>query len=107
MARFKVPDFNERAAAAAAAKAQALETLRNKPAPDPLLVAKRQAAQAARDAAAAERRAARQAAAEEAAAAKAAAREAAIVEAERPQPTEAELKAERDARYAARKARKR
>jgi len=121
MAGFKSPDFNERAAAARAARQSAVEQLRNKPAPDPEIVAARQAAQAARE----ERRAAKNAAAEEAkakraeaASAKAAKAEAARADAEAasakaaakadaPAPTEAELKAARDARYAARKARQR
>lgn len=102
MATFKSPDFNERAAAARETKQRALDKLRNKPAVDPAIVAQRQAAQAAREAAAAERRAAKQAAAEEAKQAKAAAAARLV-----PTPlTEAEQKAARDARYAARKARK-
>ena len=117
MAAFKAPDFNERAAAARDAKQRALALLRNKPAPDPAVVAERQAAQAARDAAEAERRAAKaealaaaKRAKEEAKAAAIAAAEAAA-EAAKPKapnlPTAAELKAARDARYAARKARNR
>ena len=109
MAGYRVPDFNERAAAARAAKQSALDTLRNKAAPDPAVIAERQAARAARDAAAAERRAARQVAAREAEAAKPAPQES-EPEAplpERPRASEAELKVARDARYAARKARKR
>lgn len=108
MTAYKSPDFNERAAAARAAKQKALEQLRSKPAPDPAVVAARLAAQAAREAAAAEQRAARQAEKEAAKAAKAAAAEAlASKEAPATPLTEAELKAARDARYAARKARKR
>ncbi len=123
MAGYKVPDFNERTAAARAAKQAALDNLRNRPAPDPAVVAERQAAATAREAAAAERRAVKLAAkeakeAEAANAAQSAAKSdekapvpaAASVEApavERPQPTDAELKAARDARYAARKKRKR
>ena len=112
MSAYKSPDFNARAAAARAAKEKALEQLRNKPAPDPAVIAERQAAQAAREAAAAERRAAKELAAQEAKAAKLAAAEAREAEiaaaqpADRPKPTAAELKAARDARYAARKARK-
>jgi hypothetical protein len=105
MPAFKAPDFNQRTAAARAAKQAALEKLRNKPALDPEVVAQRQAAQAAKEAAAAERAAAKKAAMEEAKAAKAAAAEAA--KAAEPKPlTEEERKAIRDARYAARKARK-
>jgi hypothetical protein len=114
---FKIPDFTERTAAARAAKQRALDLLRNKPAPDEAEVAARQAARAAKDAAETERRLARQAAVEEAKAikaAKASEAAAAALEAkvreqvpERPKLTEAEMKAARDARYAARKARKR
>lgn len=115
MAGYKAPDFNERAAAARAAKQSALEKLRNRPAPDPAVVAERQTARAKKDAAAAERRAARQAAIEQAKASKAAAAKAPDADASggatpkaAPAPrTEAELRAARDARYAARKARKR
>ena len=102
MTAYKSPDFNQRTAAARAAKEAALEKLRNKGARDPALIAERLAAQAAKEAAAAERRAAKLAAAEEAKAAKAAAAQAAEVT----PLTEAEMKAARDARYAARKARK-
>lgn len=113
MAGFKTPDFNERAAAARAARKSAVEQLRNKPAPDPEIVAARQAAHAARE----ERRAAKKAAADQAKADRVKAAEAASAKAapepetppapEAPAPTEAELKAARDARYAARKARQR
>ena len=114
MARYKTPDFEERAAMARRAKQDALQALRDKPAPDPAAIAEQQAALAARNAAAAERRAARLAAAAEAKAAKLAARQA-EEEARKATPpppvvvppTEAELKAARDAKYAARKARKR
>jgi len=102
MPAFKSPDFNERAAAARATKQGALDKLRNKPPVDPAIVAQRQAARAAREAAAAERRAAKLAAAEEAKLAKAAAKAAVPAKL-----TEAEQKAARDARYAARQARKR
>jgi len=113
MAGYKSPDFNERAAAAREAKQKALDQLREKPAIDPAVLAERQAAREARDAAAAERRAARQRALEEAKAAKLAEKQriadekAAAEAAKAPKRTEAELKAARDARYAARKARKR
>ena len=107
MAGYKAPDFNERAAAARAAKEHALEKLRNKAAPDPAVIAERQAARAARDTAAAERRAARQRA-KQAEAAKPAPQQSApeAPPPEPPRPSEAELKAARDERYAARKARK-
>jgi hypothetical protein len=122
MAAFKVPDFNERAAAAREARASALEKLKNKPAPDPAVVAARIAAQEAREKAIAEKRAAKQAAIEEARAAKAAAEAEAAEQARLAQiaaeeaAREAELKknslketlkAARDAKYAARKARQR
>lgn len=121
MAGFKTPDFNERSAAARAAKEAALEKLRGKAPPDPALVAERQAATAAREAAAAEVRAARQQAIDDAKAAKAAAKaeeaaalaaelekqEAAAAAARRPILDADALKAARDARYAARKARQR
>jgi len=101
MAGYKTPDFNERAAAARAAKQEALDQLRNKPAPDPALVAERQAVRAARESAAQERDAARQLKLKEAKAAKL------VKKTVDPETTEAELKAARDAKYAARKARKR
>lgn len=113
MVAYKAPDFNQRADAARAAKQRALELLRDKPAPDPAAVAARQAAREAKEAAEAERRAAKRAAEEQAKAdKKAAAEEAAAAKralTERAPivvPTAAELKAARDARYAARKARK-
>jgi hypothetical protein len=112
MAGFKTPDFNERTNAAKAAKQRALDLLAAKPAPDPEVVAARQAAAAAREAEAAQRSAARKAAIEEAKAAKIAARIAAEEEAaakkaaKKPELTDAEKKAIRDAKYAARKARK-
>lgn len=113
MAGYKVPDFNERAAASRAARQTALDKLRDKPVADPAVIAERQAAKAAREAAATERRAARQREAEAAKAAKAAAEAPPVVEKPAPPVPKgpvldaAALKAERDARYAARKARKR
>jgi len=124
MAGYKAPDFNQRSAASRAARETALEKLRTKAAPDPAVIAERQAARAAREAAAAERRAAAQraiqeekaariraaeekAAAEQAEAERLAEEAAAKLAAAKPARTEAELKAARDARYAARKARKR
>lgn len=115
MPAFKTPDFNERTAAARAAKLEALKQYRERPEPDPAVVAERKAAREAREAAQAERQAAKLAAAaaakEAAEQAKAAAEAAALAEAEAAKaklpkvPTAAELKAARDARYAARKAR--
>ena len=116
MVAYKAPDFNERAEAARAAKQRALELLRDKPEPDAAAIAARQAAREAKDAAEAERRAAKRAAIDQAKAdKKAAAAEAiaAAIAAKAPPerapvvvPSAAELKAARDARYAARKARK-
>lgn len=112
MVAYKAPDFTERAAAARAAKQRALELLRDKPAPDAAAIAARQAAREAKEAAEAERRAARKAVAEQAKADKKAAAAPPVVEKVVPEkstvmvPSAAELKAARDARYAARKARK-
>lgn len=102
---FKNPSFQDRNEAAAQAKQKALDRLRAKPPVDPQVLADRLAAREKREAAEAEKRAAKKAAAEAAKAAKAA--EAAAREAAAPKPlTEAEKKAARDARYAARKNRK-
>lgn len=116
MAAFKDPSFTDRQAAAARAKEAALAKLRAKPPVDEAVVAQRIAAAAAREAAAAAKREAVRLAREEEAAAKRerAARAAAEAEAEalakaalvKPQMTEEERKAIRDARYAARKNRK-
>jgi hypothetical protein len=110
MAAYKTPDFTERAALAREAKQRALDQLRAKPAPDAATIAARHEALAAREAAAAEKRAAKLAAAEAAKVARAEAKAAAELarkESEVAPPTEAELKAARDARYAARKTRRR
>lgn len=114
MAGFKDPSFQERTAAAQRAKAEALAKLRAKPPIDEATVAERLARSEAKAAAEAEKRqaklaakaeaeAARQAQAQAEADAAAAAAEAASRKVEL---TEAEKKAARDARYAARKARK-
>ncbi|HVF82859.1 MAG TPA: DUF6481 family protein [Sphingomicrobium sp.] len=103
MKSYKDPSFQDRVGRAAEAKQKALEQLKAKPAPDPKLVAARVEANARREAAKAEKLAARKAselAAKEAAAAKVAA------DAKAAPLSEAELKAKRDARYAARKKRK-
>jgi hypothetical protein len=102
---YKDPSFQDRMGAAAEAKKKALEKLRAKPKVDEAVLEERRAAQARREAAAEEKRAAKQAAREQAEAekAEAAAREAAAVVTPK---SEAELKAARDARYAARKSRK-
>ncbi|MBA3517683.1 MAG: hypothetical protein H0T75_08600 [Rhizobiales bacterium] len=118
MGSFKEADFGDRKNAAANAKKALLEKFRAKPGPDDPAVqerqAQRQAVSEAREARAAERKAAKVAAE----AAEKSAREAAVkAEGERLAAEEAEneaeaarLKAEqkaaRDARYAARKARK-
>jgi hypothetical protein len=106
MAAYKEPSFQERTALAQKAREKALKKLAAKPQLDDAEVARRKAAQVARAAAAAEKSAARKAAIEQAKADKQAATEAAAAAAARPEPTEAELKAVRDAKYAARKARK-
>ena len=92
--------FQERLARAAEAKQKALDKLRAKPPIDPAVLAERQAARLKREAAEAEKRAAKVAAAKQADEAKAA-----KAAADAP-PTEAEQKALRDLRYAARKKRK-
>ena len=121
MAAYKSPTFEDRAAAARAAKDRALARLSDKTAPDPEAVAARTAAREAREAAEAERRAAHRAEIEAEKEARALARAQKQAEAEaaaeraaaarRPAPpprvpTPEEMKAARDARYAARKARK-
>jgi hypothetical protein len=111
MPPFKTPDLAQRGAASRDAKARALELLRNKAAPDPALVEERRIAREAREAADAERRAAHKAAIEAEKAARAQARAGAeaaanALKVEKRQLTPAEQKAIRDARYAARKARK-
>lgn len=109
MPPFKDPSFQERVSRAAAAKQAALEKLRAKPPVDPAVQAERAAARATREQAEAEKRAERKAAQEQAKADKLAAAEAAEAakaKAKVSLPTEQELKAARDARYAARKARK-
>src|SRR4051794_31892486 len=101
MAFYKDQSFQDRVARAAEAKKKALEQLRSRPPLDASVVAERQAASARRDQAKAEKTAAK-AAAKQAAAAADAVAEVAVP----PPPTEAERKAARDARYAARKKRK-
>ena len=76
---FKDPSFQDRIGSAAKARQKALDQLRSKPPLDEKVVAERQAAKDA---------------------------EAAAKAVVPPPPTEAERKAARDARYAARKARK-
>lgn len=102
MASYKDPSFSERTALAQQAREKALAKLAAKPPVDAALVAERIAAAAARDAAQAEKSAAKKAAIAQAKADKLAA---ANVPA-KPVPTAEELKAARDAKYAARKKRK-
>jgi len=102
MKGFKNPSFQDRASASASAKTRALELLKAAPKPSEADLAARAARAAERDAReAAKREAARAAKAESALKEEAerAAQAASI-------PTEAELKAARDERYAARKKRK-
>jgi len=97
---YKEKGFGERLSAAADARRAALERFRARPGPDdPAVVARRAARQAvseAREARAAEREAAREAEAARRTAERA----------DRDAALEAERKAARDARYAARKARR-
>lgn len=113
MKGFKEPGFQDRAAASARAKAGALEKLKAAPKLDEAELAARAARAAERDAKAAAKREADRAAREEAKrlreeqrAAAAAAAEEERLRSIKPQLTEAEKKAARDARYAARKKRK-
>ena len=115
MASFKDPSFQDRVAAAGLAKQKALDRLKAKPAADPAQVAaQREAWEAEQRTLIAERTAKKEAAARakaEKAAQKAAdaeeARAAAELKAARLKPASpAEMKAARDARYAARKVRK-
>lgn len=119
---YKEPSFQDRTAAAAKAKQKALELLRAKPAVDPAELEARRKVQEERDRAVAAERAAKaealaavkaeklakkQAEAQRQAEEQAAAAEAAALkEARLKPPSAAEMKAARDARYAARKARK-
>lgn len=121
MKSYKAPSFQERLALAAEARQKALDKLRAKPPVDEAVLAERRAAREAKEAAAAaareakrveaERIKAEKLAAEHAAAAAAeaeAAEKAAAEEAARAASvlSEEEKKAIRDAKYAARKARK-
>ena len=97
--------FQDRVGQAAEAKRKALEKLRSRPPVDPAVAAERLEAARQREARAEEKRAAKAEAAKAAESARAAA-DAKAAEAAAPPPTEAERKAARDARYAARKSRK-
>ena len=108
------PTFQDRVASAEQANQKALEKLKSKPAADPALAAEQRKAWEDKQQALAEERAAKQAARETAKAEKAAAKAAELaaaaaaaeLKAARLKPANAaEMKAARDARYAARKAR--
>lgn len=107
MASFRDPGFQDRIKLAAEAKQKALEKLRSKPPVDEAVLAERRAAQAARDVIEAEKRATKLAA-RQAEIDRKAAEKAAFIAANAPKPppkmpTAEEMKAARDARYAARK----
>lgn len=109
MKGYQQPGFEDRVAAAKRAKAEALEKLRAKPPVDEAELAARIERERAREIAAAEKREAARIAKEEAIAAKAEQARLAAEAAEAARPkvlTPEEQKAARDARYAARKARK-
>lgn len=108
MVSYKSPDFRERAALSSEAKLKALERLRAKPPIDNTVVVERRAARLGREEMAAEKRRAKRAAEKES---KRATRAATVRDADRdeiapPALTDADRKAARDARYAARKGRK-
>jgi hypothetical protein len=112
---FKEPSFQDRVASAGKARQKALEQLKAKPPVDEAVMAERRRAREVREQALAEERAAKAQAIAAAKAEKAAQKAAALAEAEaaaalkaaRLKPaSSAEMKAARDARYAARKARK-
>lgn len=98
------PSLEDRRAAAAQSRQKALDALRAKPPVDEKIIAARQEARLKREAAQAEKRAEKNV--KDAAAKQAKADAAAKAAAVAAPPTEAELKADRDARYMARKTRK-
>lgn len=103
MASYKDPSFQDRVGRAAEARKKALDMLRSRPPVAEHILAERRAARLEREAAEAEKRAARKAS-------KSAAKEREAGDAESeavvPEPpTDAQRKAVRDARYAARKSR--
>lgn len=107
MAAYKEPSFQERTALAQQARERALAKLAARAPLDPAIVAERKAAAHAREAAEAEKRAARKAAIEQAKVDKLEATQAqAEAQVAAAGLSEAELKAARDERYAARKKRK-
>ncbi len=101
---FKTPSFQDRIGSAAEAKKKALEQLRSRPPTDEKVAAERQAKRLERETRDRERAAAKRAE-QQALKDKKSAEAAAKATAAAPR-TEADLKAARDARYAARKARK-
>ncbi len=106
MASYKQPDFKERTALAQTAKQKALDQLRAKAPIDPAILAERQAAAAAKAAAVAEASRLKIEARDQAKAEKRRiAEERAAAIAAKPKLDEAQQKAARDARYAARKQR--
>ena len=104
MATYKDPSFQDRVGRAAEAKKKALDMLRSRPPIEEHILAERRAARLVREAAEAEKRAARKAA--ESAVKELKASDAASETVVPASPTEAQRKAERDARYAARKSRR-
>jgi hypothetical protein len=102
MPSFKSPTFQDRAGQAASAKREALERLRLRPAPSEAVVAKRKQSAARKAIVRAEKALTKKEADELAKSVKAQA----VSKANLPVPTEAERKAGRDARYAARKRRR-
>lgn len=107
MRGYREPGFQDRVAAAKDAKTKALEKLKAKPPVDEAEQAEKLANRLAKEAAARERREATLQAREDAEAArKAEIEQAAEAALPPPDASEAERKAARDARYAARKARK-
>jgi hypothetical protein len=104
MKSYKDPSYQDRVGRAAAAKQAALDQLKARPPVDEALLAERRAAGLARAEDQARARAAKRGADADKAAA--AAEAAPAPEPEAATATEAELKAARDARYAARKSRK-
>jgi len=106
MPSFKLPTFQERAALAAKAKQAAVDKLRAKAPLEEAVLAERKAARLAREAEELKTREEKRAAWEEVKAArKARAVEKPEAQASKPALTEAERKAARDLRYAARKSR--
>lgn len=103
MSSYQAPSFEERRAAAEKAREKALAKLKARPAPSPEVLAERKAAAERKAIAAAERRAAKKAE-KEAARLKAIEDKKTAEEAEK--QAEIDAKAERDRKYAARKARK-